>query len=700
MEINLPKTNVFALNDIHDIGDVEEKRRAREGDTSAIGATEKQFSLNDDRPLMAKKVDVGGERPEINAPSDRPMGMLPTEEVLGGSRLRVTSEINTKNAPAFMGALLDKPATANLAATQQPATLLNARASLEAKAPVFNQFSQAKFDIDKRVNEREKSRDLPGAVSSQNVASTPRSLRALAAIPLSNLDDTKAEPNPKDTDISAAQIPGKANAGGIAVLPELENEELENTSEIPIEIVEAQTSDFEGAEGGERVRGGGVAVLNSFDITNSSLSDNGLLEQLDSAESSENRIDSGANQTLRTTFSDNETNTNTVTTLNLTTEEVIAGELSSPSLASTLAPASTSKLEEANITSAELKSQLETHGAETTTTPQINIADIIAASTAKIHTIPIGQSLEQVAEGFGLNVFDLLRANPQLLKDPMLFAGQKVKVPQEQLSETSLLKSQTNGTNLFNTEQAGLKSSLLQPTKATLEPLSVLNTEKLASLKPELVLAENQRTNTISRSAEASPNTKEALEREKAINPDKVPLKQNEGLITGLGIVGNVDAIQIEADNRQKRERHVAMPEPFDEWADMIYDAAELYNLSPALIAGIIWCESSGKNVIGKDGHGHGLMQIDDRKHKLWLAANANGLDPASNIVFGASLLRKNIDYFGGKLAAGVAAYDCSIDLVEEAMVLGKPVDHFTTEGNYSLRVLNQQDHFRRFFGS
>src|SRR5262249_11091528 len=114
--------------------------------------------------------------------------------------------------------------------------------------------------------------------------------------------------------------------------------------------------------------------------------------------------------------------------------------------------------------------------------------------------------------------------------------------------------------------------------------------------------------------------------------------------------------------------------------------------------ASVIWRESGGKNIVGKEGHGHGLMQIDDRRYKEWLNEHEDGLDPDSNIDFGVSQIRKNIDYFRGKTAAGLAAFQCGIDAVEEALVLGKSADHFTRDGNYSLAVLTQQEYFRRFF--
>jgi hypothetical protein len=178
----------------------------------------------------------------------------------------------------------------------------------------------------------------------------------------------------------------------------------------------------------------------------------------------------------------------------------------------------------------------------------------------------------------------------------------------------------------------------------------------------------------------------------------KQEIKQTEPLIPGFGVFTNRE-IEFETDDdRPQARRKLNLPEPFDEWADHIYNAADKYRLDASLIASVIWCESAGKNIVGKNGHGYGLMQIDDRRYKQWLKANDEGMTPATNIDFGVSILRKNIDYFRGKLSAGIAAYDCGIDLVEETLVVGKDVDFFTTDKNYSFRILAQQDYFRRFF--
>jgi soluble lytic murein transglycosylase-like protein len=73
-------------------------------------------------------------------------------------------------------------------------------------------------------------------------------------------------------------------------------------------------------------------------------------------------------------------------------------------------------------------------------------------------------------------------------------------------------------------------------------------------------------------------------------------------------------------------------------------------------------------------------------------------MDAASNIDFGASLLRDHINYFRGHLAAGIAAYNCGPNAVVEALANSKSPDYFTTDRNYSARVQGYADYLRRFF--
>lgn len=349
--------------------------------------------------------------------------------------------------------------------------------------------------------------------------------------------------------------------------------------------------------------------------------------------------------------------------------------------------------------------------------PPVRNASEVVTSTSRFHTVPVGQSLEQVAEEFSIDIPSLLEANPHLLKDPLLFAGQRLRVPsnlQPQPEKTHFgtprVDEQLYAAVKLPTEQVVKFPS--QSLRAEIEPMKSeavqfeeqIQIEKTAS---ETLLEEpaTHSTGSLRRPQPArteltdDPPIKlhEKENRQERVTEQKT-VKQQENLTPGLGAHTTVRREENEeAAHSRKRKLNVSIPAPFDEWADFIYDAAEKYRLEPALLAAVIWCESGGKNVIGKDGYGFGLMQIDSRQHSAWLRQN-DGLDPELNIDFGASLLRKYADYFGGRISHALAAFDCGLDAVEEALVLGKPVDYFTREGNYSLNVLTQMEYFKKFF--
>ncbi|MCS6884862.1 MAG: transglycosylase SLT domain-containing protein [Acidobacteriota bacterium] len=339
---------------------------------------------------------------------------------------------------------------------------------------------------------------------------------------------------------------------------------------------------------------------------------------------------------------------------------------------------------------------------------------IVASATSKFHVVPVGQSLEQVAQDFGVDVHALLDANPQLLKDPLLFAGQRLKIPNTATEVP--LRTGRFGAPVFAQQMAQAAKPALpmqqqpppQGIKLGEQPEVATEVERLsAEVLEEPVLGQRRAVAGPPRGvSSAQVSDDEVLQRKDksvAAKSDQVERlveksPRNEAATPGLGSSWAADQVQLEnKEEEQKRRRALSIPAPFDEWADYIYDAAEKYSLEPALIASIIWCESGGRNIVSKDGHGFGLMQIDDRRHGDWLKTH-DGLNPQQNIDYGASLIRKYLDYFNGHLACAIAAYDCGIDAVEEALVLGKPVDYFTREGNYSLTVLSQVEYFRRFF--
>lgn len=147
-------------------------------------------------------------------------------------------------------------------------------------------------------------------------------------------------------------------------------------------------------------------------------------------------------------------------------------------------------------------------------------------------------------------------------------------------------------------------------------------------------------------------------------------------------------------------------PDRIEEWREYIEAAASATGLLPELIGAVMDRESNGGDALrprgpggtGDYGHGHGLMQIDDRTWGSWLATN-DWEDPGINILFGANLLNANLKALGGDIPAAVAAYNCGLTRVlrlKAHVALTIPeLDELTTGGNYVSDVLNRLADFQ-----
>lgn len=156
------------------------------------------------------------------------------------------------------------------------------------------------------------------------------------------------------------------------------------------------------------------------------------------------------------------------------------------------------------------------------------------------------------------------------------------------------------------------------------------------------------------------------------------------------------------------------LPARLKQYEKYFITAGGLFEVDPALLAAIVDRESRGGLALepegpagtGDNGHGHGLMQIDDRSHAAWLAkVDETGTPlwakPANNIAQGASILADAIAFFRKyrDTAAfaeplGVAAYnagtvrvlhavrDLTTPWCAEAVIAA--ADSVTTSRNYS----------------
>lgn len=104
-------------------------------------------------------------------------------------------------------------------------------------------------------------------------------------------------------------------------------------------------------------------------------------------------------------------------------------------------------------------------------------------------------------------------------------------------------------------------------------------------------------------------------------------------------------------------------------------------------------CKPKGAACTGDNGHGRGLMQIDDRSNAEWLRNN-DWTDPVVNIRRGVEILRQKRAYLKSRVPetllprACIAAYNCGEGNAAKSFREGKDVDARTAHGNYSRRVL------------
>ncbi len=326
---------------------------------------------------------------------------------------------------------------------------------------------------------------------------------------------------------------------------------------------------------------------------------------------------------------------------------------------------------------------------------EINIP-VDANATFTSYTAQGGDSKESVAAQFDVPLTNLLRANPSLA-NAVLLPGFLIKIPQ-----------------LAGKEQNNLPEDYTMKLGDTLAEIAKkhgISAEKLQKANPQITDINKGFPGTLIKFPKANIPKVEATETQikapvsSAAAFDSFsklrfqmmgnPIQMNN--LPGLGINQNIPNQQEDEQSEQNKQqrRRPNMPAPFDKWSEYIYLAAEKYNLEASLIAAVIWCESAGNNIIGKNGHGHGLMQIDDRRYNDWLRQNQQGLDPASNIDFGCSILRECLDSFKNDNNLALAAYCVGIEPIKYSVTSQLPN---TTGSKYAFDVLSQKEYFKRFF--
>jgi len=155
---------------------------------------------------------------------------------------------------------------------------------------------------------------------------------------------------------------------------------------------------------------------------------------------------------------------------------------------------------------------------------------------------------------------------------------------------------------------------------------------------------------------------------------------------------------QMEKDDIQKELATVL----HEDWLKFFEAASVKYSIELAVLLGIASRETNCVpdlaycRKFGDGGHGRGIIQIDDRWHKKFLAKHNGKPQPEACIDYGAALLRANLDYFKGDYIKALCAYNAGIGGVNRALAEGKTPDQATTGGDYGSDVLRRANLFKQ----
>lgn len=199
-------------------------------------------------------------------------------------------------------------------------------------------------------------------------------------------------------------------------------------------------------------------------------------------------------------------------------------------------------------------------------------------------------------------------------------------------------------------------------------------------------------------------------------------MKDSEKLLLGAGILGlgvlifmnrktlsQVATTALDAANDELFK--LAIPSEAGPYVEIIKQASSDEGVDPFITVAIGYRESHwgallnppGPAGTGDAGHGHGLMQIDDRTWGDWLG-EYDWTDPYTNVQKGLEIYNQNLNYFTGKglsgdaaIQAALAAYNHGPGNVWKNIQDGLSPDTGTTGGNYASDVWSR---FQTYTGS
>ncbi len=97
---------------------------------------------------------------------------------------------------------------------------------------------------------------------------------------------------------------------------------------------------------------------------------------------------------------------------------------------------------------------------------------------------------------------------------------------------------------------------------------------------------------------------------------------------------------------------------------------------------------------LGDGGHGHGLMQVDNRYHSAFTATHSPS-DHRANVLKGAQILKAELNRYGQNKTYALPAYNAGSGNVDKAVRQGLLPDYYTTGRDYGQDVLDRYNIIR-----